>query len=290
MSVLNQFEHKYVPTEDGQQLAVHMGGDGPPLLFSTGIGVRHEGLEPLLEGLCREYRVITWDYRTMGESYYGGQVPDMSVERHARDGLAVLDAVGVESAPLVGWSMGVPVGFEMIRAARERITSFAALFGSAGDPFSAGFPHPVARGMETFFKLLRDKPIVSNAGLGLAVALPNTAFKLLSAFRFVGSNAPRDAFARQVAGVAGTPKEPYFHALLEMSRHSAWDLLPDLELPVLIIGGARDWLTPPKTARKMAAAIPGAKLHVFDRTTHFGVVEEAPELARLLTDFVGRAP
>jgi pimeloyl-ACP methyl ester carboxylesterase len=287
VSLLDQFEHRYVPTDDGQRLAVHIGGEGPPLLFATGIGVRHEGLEPLAEGLCRKYRVIFWDYRTMGESYYDGRVPDMSVERHARDGFAVLDALRVESAPVIGWSMGVPVGFEMIRAARERVTSFAALFGSAGDPFSAGFPRPVARGMEAFFQLLRARPVISNTGLGLAAALPNTAFKLLSAFHFVGHNAPKEAFARQVAGVAGTPKEPYFEALLEMSRHSAWDLLPHLELPVLIIGGAKDWLTPPRTARKMAAAIPGARLHIFDRTTHFGIVEEAPELVRLLTEFVG---
>ena len=288
--MLEWFEHRYIRTDDGQDLAVHVGGEGPPLLFATGIGVRHEGLEPLATRLCREFRVIFWDYRTMGESHYDGRVPDMSVKRHARDGFAVLDALDVESAPVVGWSMGVPVGLEMIRMERGRVTSFAALFGSAGDPFAAGFPRPVALGLEAFFRVLSRRPVLSNFGLGLAVALPDTSFKLLSSLYFVGSNAPRKAFDTQVAGVAGTPKEPYFQALLEMSRHSAWDLLPSLRLPVLIVGGGRDWLTPPKTARKMASAIPGARLHIFNRATHFGIVEEAPALADLLTDFLPRPP
>jgi 3-oxoadipate enol-lactonase len=280
------YEHRTVTADDGAPLAVHLLGRGTPLLFATGIGVRCEGLEPLTRQLQDRYRILFWDYRAMGESPFDGRVPDMSVLRHARDGLAVLDALGIEQAPVAGWSMGVPVSLEMFRRAPSRVSALAALFGSPGEPFMRGFPSPVARTMEGFFGLLRRFPGPSQAAFDLAVALPDVAFALMSGVSFVGRNAPRGAFDRQVAGVAATPKGPYFQAMLEMARHSAWDLLPRVTCPTLVVGGGRDWLTPPSTARAMAAAIPGARLHLFPQATHFGLVEEADAVARLVGGFL----
>ncbi len=271
-----------VETGDGQRLAVFDVGEGLPLLFASGIGVHHEGLVPLTRLLSRRHRLVMWDYRGMGESIVGTEVPDMSVERHARDGLAILDALGIESAAVAGWSMGVPVGVEMLRLSPRRISAFAALFGAAGKPFDGGFPKPVSLALQGFFVGLRRLPKFSQVGLELAVTLPGVAFGLLAALDFVGRDAPRAAFDRQVQGVAETPKPAYFQAMLEMARHDGRDVLPDISCPTLVVGGGKDWLTPEATARATAAAIPGSRLQIFPDASHFGIIEKAPQIDALL--------
>lgn len=268
--------------EDGQKLAAFEMGKGSPLLFASGIGVHREGMRPLFERLATRYRLIGYDYRGMGDSVRGTDVPDMSVTRHARDGLAILDALGIGDFALAGWSMGVPVGVEILRRAPERVTAYSALFGAPGRPFDKGFPRPVGTVLETFFMGLRRVPKLSQIGLDAAVALPNLSFGLMAALEFVGRNAPRDFFDRQVRGVKETPKPAYFQAMLEMARHDGYDVLETIACPTLVVGGGKDWLTPEKTARAMADAIPNARLKIFPDATHFGVIEKADEIAALM--------
>ncbi len=272
----------WVETDDGQRLAVFDVGEGSPLLFASGIGVHHEGMVPLTRLLAGRHRVIMWDYRGMGESVVGEKVPDMSVARHAKDAIAILDTLEIGSAAVAGWSMGVPVGVEMLRLAPARVTAFAALFGSPGRPFDGGFPKPVSLALQGFFVGLRRLPRVSQVSLDLAVTLPGVAFGLLSALQFVGSDAPRQAFDRQVEGVAQTPKPAYFQAMLEMARHDGRDVLPGITCPTLVVGGGKDWLTPESIARTMAAAIHDSRLQIFPDASHFGIIEKAPQIDALL--------
>jgi pimeloyl-ACP methyl ester carboxylesterase len=277
-----RMQRHWVEIEDGQRLAVFDIGEGSPLLLASGIGVHHEGMVPLTRLLAHRHRVLMWDYRGMGESVTGVAVPDMSVERHARDALAIMDTLAISSATVVGWSMGVPVGVEILRMAANRVTAFAALFGSPGRPFDGGFPKPVSLALQSFLVGLRRLPRVSQVGLDLAVTLPGVAFGLLSAMEFVGRDAPRKAFDRQVKGVAKTPKPAYFQALLEMARHDARDVLPGICCPTLVVGGGKDWLTPEATARNMAAEIPNSRLQIFPDASHFGIIEKATQIDALL--------
>jgi pimeloyl-ACP methyl ester carboxylesterase len=272
----------WVDTDDGQRLAAFAMGNGAPLLFASGIGVHREGMMPLFQRLATRYRLIGWDYRAMGESVVGSRVPDMSVVRHARDALAVLDALSVTQATVVGWSMGVPVSVELLRMAPNRCNAFAALFGAPGRPFEGSFPRPVGLALQGVLMGLRRLPAISQLGLDLAVALPDIAFALMASLEFVGREAPREAFYRQVKGVKETPKPAYLQAMLEMARHDGRDLLPAITCPTVVVGGGKDWLTPAATARAMAQAIPNASLHIFPDATHFGVIEKAAEIDALL--------
>ena len=283
------FEHHRFVTEDGWELAVQTTGKGPVLLFANGIAVRYSGVAPLLDEWRRHYRVVCWDYRGMGESSPEREPADVSVQRHARDGLAVLDYLGVDKAPLIGWSMGVPVGFEMIRQQPERVTSFVPLFGTAGLPFETGFPKVVGRVLRGFFHGLAAVPQVGQVGLDLAVRFPNLSFRLMAATSFVGSEAPRRAYDNQVAGVSLVNKRTYFRTMLELARHDARDLLPHIVCPVLVVGGENDWLTPPAAAHEMAEAIPHGELLLLKNATHFGLIEHSREIGQRLLDWGSRS-
>jgi pimeloyl-ACP methyl ester carboxylesterase len=58
----------------------------------------------------------------------------LSVPDHAKDGLALLDHLGIERAHVLGWSMGVQVGLELALTAPERVLSLSLMGGAAATP------------------------------------------------------------------------------------------------------------------------------------------------------------
>jgi len=280
-------------TDDGVQLlyqvfdgAPERGGRGA-VVFANGIGVRYPGvvrqMAPLREA---GYRVICWDYRGMGQSVMpdpkGG---DVSMPRHARDILTILDHLKLERAIFVGWSMGVQVSLEAIREQPGRVAGFVALLGTYGRPFQTAFPATVARGIEGLFLFLNRNPLVAQAALNLAVAAPGLAFAVLSRGVFVGTDADRAVFDANVRSVAGVEKTLYTRTLLALSKHDASDVLARVRCPSLIIAGERDHLTPPAVATHMARTIRGASYREVKGGTHFAMIEQPDLINGWLLDF-----
>ncbi|MBM4371713.1 MAG: alpha/beta hydrolase [Deltaproteobacteria bacterium] len=290
MMVRFPHEVRVVRARDGQVLAAQVAGEGPAVLLANGIGVRAPGFARFVERLRRRHRLILWDYRGIGGSRVPGDRGDLSMGRHALDALDLLDALGEDRAAVVGWSMGVPVGLEMIRVAPTRVAAFAALFGSAGPAFRAGFPPVVARGLEGVVRLCAREPRPSQAVMDLAAAFPGLTHRVLSAIRFTGQDSDRALFAADVESVASAPREAYFRTLAALARHDARDVLPRVRCPALVIGGGRDLLTPPAASRAMAEAIPGARLLILPRATHFGLLEEPGPVLDALEELLGSDP
>src|SRR5579862_5527085 len=95
------------------QLSYERSGEGPPLLLIMGMsGTMHHWGEPFLEGLRGAFEVIRFDHRGIGESTpltEGG----LTIAQMAGDAAAMLDALGVESAHVLGISMGGMIAQEL---------------------------------------------------------------------------------------------------------------------------------------------------------------------------------
>jgi pimeloyl-ACP methyl ester carboxylesterase len=65
-----------------------------------------------------------------------------------------------------------------------------------------------------------------------------------------------------------------------MGRHDAWDLLPFVDVPALIIAGSRDFFTPRSAAERMARRIRGAEIMLIPGATHYAALEY-PEMVNL---------
>lgn len=87
------------------------------------------------------------------------------------------------------------------------------------------------------------------------------------------------------------------HSLISIAEHAkygargwrwhvmqVWDALPSIQNPVLIMNGTRDILVPQVNAERLAAHIPGAKLHLFQSWGH--AFQDPAELAEVVTDFI----
>jgi pimeloyl-ACP methyl ester carboxylesterase len=283
------FTDHSVRTSDGISLAVQMIGQGPPVILANGIGVTRPGLDFLAAHLAPRHKVICWDYRGAGESRVEPRTADLTVDRHARDALEILEQLDIRRAALLGWSMGVPVGLELIRRAPERVAGFGALFGAAGRPFKAGFGAPMAEVIHLFVEGLARVPAPGQLALDAAVALPQVAWALLTAVGFVGPGAHRENFEWNVRSVANADRRAYFTTLAALSTHDAHDVLPSVRCPCLVVAGGRDPLTPVRAARRMVDSLPDAELVVLPDASHFGVIEHGPALWEPIDRLLERA-
>jgi pimeloyl-ACP methyl ester carboxylesterase len=88
--------------------------------------------------------------------------------------------------------------------------------------------------------------------------------------------------------MAATPVAGMVGALAAMrDRHDSTGLLPTLTgLPTLVVVGEDDTLTPPESARRMAAAIPGARLVIVPGAAHVPPVEQPAETTTAIREFL----
>jgi pimeloyl-ACP methyl ester carboxylesterase len=288
-SLLGPMETGTVATDDGVQLFYQLFGaasGGEVVVFGNGIGVRYPGAARQVEALRGRYRVLCWDYRGLGQSVMLDPDGDLSMPRHARDLLAILEHLEVPRAVIVGWSMGTQVALEALRLQPERVAGFVALLGTYGRPFANAFGGPAAGLVQGFFGALHRLPFVAQGGLDLAVALPDLIHLVLSKGLFVGADADREVFDADVRSVAGAEKSLYTRTMLELAAHDAEDVLPSVGCPTLVIAGERDYLTPPREARKMARAIPDAAYREVVGGTHFALIEQHALINGWLLEFL----
>jgi pimeloyl-ACP methyl ester carboxylesterase len=283
------YARERVRSSDGVVLAVQHVGDGPTVLLANGIGLTEPVLDFLVDHLRTRYRVVLWDYRGAGRSRLERDGAELSMARHATDGLEVLDGLGESRAVVLGWSMGVPVGLEMIRSAPERVAGLGALFGSPGPPFRAAFPDPLAATAERSFAITERVPWPTLLAVQVGSTIPPLAWAFCASIRFVGLRAHRELFHRCVQSVREADRQAYFRTLNHLLEHDARDVLPLVRCPVLVVTGSNDWVTPPDAAEEMAKQTPGARLLVLPHTSHFGPIEHGPALWRAIDELLTQA-
>lgn len=283
------YVHHRIRLGDDVALAAQVVGKGPTVIVANGIGLTTPVLDFLVDHLCARYRVVCWDYRGAGHSRLLRQGAPLGMARHAADALAVLDHLEVDRAAVVGWSMGVPVGLEMIRQAPDRIAGLAALFGSPGPPFRAAFPWPMAAAAEGSFALAERLPWPTMAVVRLSKTLPPMAWMVCHAIRFTGHRTHRELFHRCVANVVEAEPAAYLRTLMHLLEHDARGVLPTVRCPVLAVAGTDDWVTPPVAALEIAERARRARWLLLPDTSHFGPLEDGPRLWRAIDELLAES-
>lgn len=256
-------------TVNGVSLAVEVRGDGPAILFVHGYPLDRTIWRDQLDAL-EGFRRIAPDLRGMGES----DAPDLGygMPTYAADLAALLDTLGVDDVVLCGLSMGGYVIFEFLRRWRERVRA-VVLMDTRAEP----------DGMEA--RRSRDIAAASARESGAGAIAEQMLPKML------GTSTPArspEVVERVRRLMAGTPVAGLVGALTAMrDRPDSTGLLPTLAgLPVLVLVGEEDAITPPDTARRLAGAIPGARLVVITGAGHLPPVERPGETTAALREFL----
>jgi 3-oxoadipate enol-lactonase len=264
----------YVRSSDGVRLHYRETGrrSGPPVLMIQGLGADKHLWDLQRAALAPWYHTIALDNRGAGRS--DKPFGHYSLEQMADDAVAVLDAIGVERAHVVGASMGGVITQVLALRHPDRIRSLTLAC-------TACQHHPWRREL-----LAEWASIAETRGMAAMTAEaarwmigPRSFRRLSPALGWLGPLAfsrPPHAFAGQVA------------AILDIDDGLA-DRLPEISAPTLVIVGNQDILTPRGDSEHLAELIPTAELVVVSGAAHGIMVEHASTFNRALLDFLRRA-
>lgn len=259
---------------DGQQLAWEESGQGTPLLLVMGTGADHSFWAAQVPALAARYRVVTYDSRGTGRSGDFADPADCTPATLAADAARLVEELGAP-AHVAGLSLGACVAQELALARPDLVLSLGlhGTWGHSDEWF--------IRMVETMERSLGD------GGL-LGFIRSATTWILSPDFhaRHSGTVAELEArfaspesFAR-AKGILAHCHADRVHAIL--------DRLHRIQVPVLVTAGERDIQVPPRYGREVAAAIPGARFHLFEgpSSSHCSCLEMADEFNRTTLDFL----
>ncbi|MEU6615581.1 alpha/beta fold hydrolase [Streptomyces parvus] len=254
----------YVMTPDEVRIAYQVRGQGPPLVLLAGQANNHRWWDGVRADFTAAHTTITLDYRGTG----GSDAPHTpySTGRFAQDVRCVLDDLGIGRADVYGTSMGGRVAQELIARHPERVR--ALVLGCT----SPGGRNGIERGDDVRRSLAAEEPAEARRALRELMYTP--------------------AWLSTHPGPHHTLGDPGMlpHArrghLAASSAHDAWDSLPHVRAPTLVLHGGDDLLNPTANAHLLAERIPGARLHIIPGARHAYFEEFRTIASPLVLDFL----
>ena len=264
----------HLTTPDGTRIRYDVAGraDGTPVLMIQGLGVDARGWALQKPRFSRTHRWITLDNRGVG----GSDAPEgpYDLEVMAADAVAVLDAVGVESAHIVGASMGGAITQVLGVLHPDRIRSLTLACTSCSN-----HPWRVELLSEWAEVAQRDGMGAMSKHAARWMIGPRSLRRLSPAMSIIGTIARSNeshGFMGQVQAILGAD-EALTHRLSEITA------------PTCVIVGGQDVLTPRGDSEEIADRIATAELNVLSGAAHGLMIEHATTFNRVLGDFLGRA-
>jgi len=270
---------------DGRQLEYRADGIGPlALVACNGIGLSTFFWRGLSDYFSQSgCTFVTWDYPGHGRSPVPEHPQALTINSCSGDLWAVLDALGFERAVLLGHSMGAQVILEAYRQRPGRVRALVPALGAAGKVFDN---LPLTRITALVIALGESNPKLAERLLRSTLRLPGL-WQGMRALRFVHPDlCPREEFEPWFEHFLSLDLRGYFALARDMLSHDASDVLPQIDVPVLVIGGEHDLFAPIARSREMAAKIPGAELLVLREGSHAALVEQPELIALTLEKFL----
>ena len=257
----------------GSELHYERRGQGPPLLLIQGMGANgtHWG-EAFLLALERDFELVLYDHRGIGRSASVPQGTGVTVPGLALDALALLDALGIDTAHVLGISMGGMVAQELALAAPQRVRTLVLGATSCGGTQSRATAPEVVQRLTTV-ALSRDRELMLRTGFELVVS-PRHASEPAHFAEFAAAAKQFPASLPILLAQKGAA-----------DAHDAYSRLRGLRVPTLVIHGTADELLASINGDLVASLIPGARLELLEDVGHLFFWEQPQRSAALVRQF-----
>ena len=279
---------RLVETPNGTLFVREISGDDPPIVLMHGFPDDHNIYERLLP-LLSPRRALAFDWPGYGRSERS-ELGGFSMNEHAAELEALLDALVIERAVLVGHDASGPDAVAFAVAHPQRVSHLVLL--------NTIFGHMPSLELPEMIRLLGDPALIP-----LADALINDEAQRLWLLQFTvdhwgihaldpqgvavqsilpqffGSAYQPDALAAVRAWTAGL-----FESLTEQDKLVDSGALSDLVVPVSIIFGESDRYLNPSLAREIAGLFSDPSLHVVPDASHWPQHDQPQVVADLLAD------
>jgi pimeloyl-ACP methyl ester carboxylesterase len=256
----------------GVTLHYEISGEGDPLLLVMGTSGAMGLWGELVPRLSERHQVIAFDNRGLGGSERGDGA--ISVASMAEDASALLEALDVPRAHVMGWSLGSAVAQGLALAHPEQVAS-AIMYATWAR--CDGFQRSVITALRLPYAVRDLEAAMTAAGIAFSPQilddpdLEQMMAAMLPAF-------PQDDAQMQVT------VEQWDADL----AHDTLDRLGDITAPTLVVVGEQDLLTPVWQSKAVADAVPGARFELVTGpgSSHALHLERPDDLVRLVTDFL----
>ncbi len=237
---------------------------GEPVLMIMGLGASSRLWFRLLPWIARRHRAIVFDNRGTGDSSPVRR--RLSMRDLAHDARAVMDDAGLDSAHVIGASMGGMIAQHLALDHGDSVRSLTLACTTPGG--RAGAPP---------WRLLATAGLRPLLGSKRTFPLVAPALYARSTLRERPERV-RDDLARRLED--NTSPLTVYAQLGAIAGHDTRPRLRELEgLPTLVVHGLEDGLVPADRGRDLAALIPGAKLELIDSCGHLLTTDAEGEVA-----------
>lgn len=248
-------------------------GSGPDIIIMIpGLG---DGLRTV-KGTAAGFALLYDDFAKNHTVYAFSRVNELeegyTTEKMAEDLVLAMDSLGIAKADVIGVSQG----------------------GMIAQWLAIRFPERVRRLVLTVTSARCNPLIEQNVIRWMEMAEQGRYHDLMvdtSENMYTGKNLEKARRAYPLLNFVGKPKE-FTRFLIEAEscrRHDAWERLPEISCPVLVLGGAEDRIVGAEASGEIAGRIPGAALYIFPGLGH-GLYEETKDWSgRILNFFSGPA-
>ncbi len=243
-------------------------GQGEPLVMIPGLSATMDTWAPhFLDNLSRRFKVILFDSRGMGETSEGSE--EFTIDRFADDLAGLLDALAIEKAHVLGWSMGGDVALAFADRHPEKLDRLIVYAGDCG-------------GAQRVFteEVYRELKVLADPNPD-----PAEYFPILFPAEWMESHPD---YWKDFTGITETssPQNIQKQSDAYVNWKGVYDRLPNISRPTLIATGTEDISTPPENATILATRIPGSWLVRFEGAGHGLMYQYPDEFAQVIIDFV----
>jgi pimeloyl-ACP methyl ester carboxylesterase len=253
-------------TVDGIPLRYRDVGQGLPVLLLHAFPLNGAAFDAQVAALSGRYRFIVPDQRGFGQSGPGEGPSEMTLL--ARDALALLDALKIDTVVVGGVSMGGYVAMALLREDAGRVRGLVLADTQATADDEAGQARREASAVEALEKGV--EPLVQTLLPRLVAAGPDSP---------VGRQVATLMREASPAAVAAAQRGMAL-------RHDSKDVLARYAGPALVVVGEHDAVTPPEKAQQLAGLISGAQLEVIPGAGHLANQEQPERFNAVLDRFL----
>jgi pimeloyl-ACP methyl ester carboxylesterase len=299
--------HHVVEADDGARISVVERGSGPTIVLLHGFMFESSIWAQQFRDLSSTRRLVAVDQRGHGRSELGRPSGDVrrsarrsaqpvteagrgapAVARMASDLRRILVTLDVSEALLVGHSMGGMVALQLAcddpSFFSSRVNALA-LVSTMADPLV--HPRGLARGTRLSAPVAaRSVLLMARLGLGTVPSRDMRYWVSRMCFGAEATNA-QVRFVEQMH--AATSGRTIAEQLPSLAVFDLYSTLGSVSVPVLVVVGSHDHLTPPGQARRMADVLTRAELVELPRCGHMPMIERPHEFSHLLEEFSAKA-
>lgn len=239
--------------------------DGPVVLLNNSVGTNFHVWDLQAAALSSRFRVLRYDMR--GHGLTDCPAGPYTIAQLGDDARALLDALDVDTAHVVGLSIGGLVAQRLAATAPGRVRSLVLCD-------TANVIGPPSRW---------DDRIAAVSAGGLATIVDG----VMKVWFTAGFPSSHPEVARGFANMLTRSPLAGYIACCHALRNA--DLRADdakIACPTLVVVGDQDASTSPAMARELCAAIKGARLEIITNAAHIPTVEQPEALNRLILDFL----